>query len=618
MFNIKYFIVRIVPLFFFLILSACTTPSKQYDSINIFEVSRKVIKTGDDQAGNQEFIHLLHQSRTWIPYDQLTEDPIEVGKNAKNPAYHEDVKILDHSKEDAARSLALKIWMIEHARYTVDVVYYIFSFDLAGKAILGALCNAVKRGVDVRIMVDSIGSMSPYHNDLLALTTCANEAGYMQTEQGQKTPYKARIQAVLFNAITQNIDWVNRRSHDKMLVVDGVFPEQAMVMTGGRNISLSYHGIQANGADNHNTYRDLEVLLKPGRDHSLQASTVGDTSTMYYSLLFLHKGNHLLNPIYQPDEGDIVTFDPYKIGRIDAQKSLIQLKQLPIIKHYTDDMSAYLNTGFHDSKVMLAHELDNLTNDNVVADALENHESNKNSIHTLFNRFINDGTLRIVSPYLFIPRYRDSEGKVYQDGIKNIHQWLEKHPNNRLEIMTNSVLTSDNFMAQSVIDMDLAPRLLLPPEIRKQWLGDLKKGELNPDLVNSSEWQTLIHHPRIEIYELGKLDAASLGNGSTHYGKLHAKFIMGDKASFVGTSNLDYRSRLYNNEMGFFIEESMIQKDLKSAFESLKKLSYRWGTPEWLQMRKEIIEQGGIKGWTTKHQRSIYNFLIKTGLIWYI
>ena len=42
--------------------------------------------------------------------------------------------------------------------------------------------------------------------------------------------------------------WMNRRSHDKLLVVDGVFPGKAMVITGGRNISLSYYGLKADGS----------------------------------------------------------------------------------------------------------------------------------------------------------------------------------------------------------------------------------------------------------------------------------------------------------------------------------------------------------------------------------
>ena len=618
MFNLsilKY--IKILLVILIIYLSGCTTSSVK-QPFDVFDTSRELLKTAGINKGNEEYIRLLHQSRTWIPEHQLTEDPLEVGKNAKIPISHEDVKILGPSEDDALNSLALKVWMIENAQHTIDVVYYIFTPDLAGQAIYGALCNAVKRGVDVRIMVDSIGSLSPFHTELLALTTCADQAGFMHTVDGHQTPYKARIQAVIFNAITRSTSWSNRRSHDKIMVVDGAFPKKSIVITGGRNMSLAYYGIKEDGSNDNHVYRDLEVILKPGPQDTFAEKTVGDTSTMYYSLLFLHNGNRLLRPVYSSVEGDIVTYDPYEHERERAQASLKQLKNLPKISQRMANMSKFLNTDFYDAKVILAHEFGNLSSVDVVEDAIDNREDNKNSIRVLFERIITNASLKVISPYLFVPRYVDDNDVVFHDGIAIVHDWLKTHPSNQVNIITNSVLTSDNFLAQSVIDMDLAPRLLLSPKLRKAWLNSLEEGELNPDLIESDEWKKQINNPKINIYEMGRLDSAKLGNGNKHYGKLHAKLIMGDKASFVGTSNLDYRSRLYNNEMGFYIEDSSIQQDLNNIFEDLKKDSYRWGTPEWLQMRKEVIEQGGFKGWSTKRQRFIYNFLISTGLIWYI
>ncbi|WP_419612404.1 hypothetical protein, partial [Thiolapillus sp.] len=57
---------------------------------------------------------------------------------------------------------------------------------------------------------------------------------------------------------------------------------------------------------------------------------------------------------------------------------------------------------------------------------------------------------------------------------------------------------------------------------------------------------------------------------------------------------------------------------LDSFFESLKATSYRWGTPEWLQMRKEVMQVRGLKGWSTRNQRVIYKFMRATGLDWLI
>ena len=104
--------------------------------------------------------------------------------------------------------------------------------------------------------------------------------------------------------------------------------------------------------------------------------------------------------------------------------------------------------------------------------------------------------------------------------------------------------------------------------------------------------------------------------GSEAYGKLHAKTFFEENFGFVGTSNFDYRSRLYNNEMGFYFVDSELSNDLNQVFEELKAISLRWGSPEWLEMRERLTNAGGIKGYTTRTQRGLHKFLKRTGLIW--
>ena len=70
---------------------------------------------------------------------------------------------------------------------------------------LGALCNAVQRGVDVRFMVDSIGSISLANRKMMALESCAQNAGYLRDENGRPTKYKARVQTVIFNSLTNTL-----------------------------------------------------------------------------------------------------------------------------------------------------------------------------------------------------------------------------------------------------------------------------------------------------------------------------------------------------------------------------------------------------------------------------
>ena len=163
----------------------------------------------------------------------------------------------------------------------------------------------------------------------------------------------------------------------------------------------------------------------------------------------------------------------------------------------------------------------------------------------------------------------------------------------------------------------MAPRMLLTEELRAAWEGDTWEGETNPDVVESAEWKKMIANPRIKIYQLGKIDSEILGV-DVHYGKLHAKFILTDAVAFVGTTNLDYRSRLYNNEMGYFLNGEEVKDGLQEIFEELKQDSYLWGSPEWLEMRDKLRRTGTSKGGRVHRQRKTYDSLRNSGLKWQI
>jgi len=166
--------------------------------------------------------------------------------------------------------------------------------------------------------------------------------------------------------------------------------------------------------------------------------------------------------------------------------------------------------------------------------------------------------------------------------------------------------------------METAPRLLFTPEMRESWLAASGPEEMSAELVNSDEWHEIVSHPRLKIYEIGRLDSVKLGEGDKNYGKLHAKFYVESDIGFVGTTNFDYRSRLYNNEMGFFFLDEDLAADVQASFDDLINISYRWGSPEWFQLRKEVMGLKGMKGNSTRNQRRYYKFFKKTGFIWYL
>jgi phosphatidylserine/phosphatidylglycerophosphate/cardiolipin synthase-like enzyme len=591
----------------FILLAGCTTPGP---TDTCPANSQDFSDCPPPEAIEDPFISALYLRRTWVSADEHQVDVVDIGVALDIPEQNARTKFLGARSEDALNSLAAKIWMIENARHTIDATYYIFKRDLIGEAILGALCNAVKRGVDIRFMVDSVGSIDSTHSGLKALETCADDAGYMRNADGKLTNKRARIQVVVFNAVSNVFVRLNRRSHDKLLVVDGRFPEHAMVMTGGRNVSLSYYGINADGSPNPDTYMDAEILLRTSANPDADPYPLGALTANYYTILFLFDDNKRLSPSRTAEALGI-----YDSKQQMAQEALAKLKALPSVKTQLDAMPTYLEQGWHESEIILAHELDNLTNKKLFCGVVENLDNNDNSIQYLLRQIPGRHykQRRIVSPYLFAAQYYDEEGNLVLDSARNVRDWLEQHPESSLEIITNSVLTSDNFSAQSVIDMNMAPRLLLTPELQEAWLESRDDSEMRPDLVESEEWIKLVNHPRLKIYETGRLDDRLLG-GDVDYGKLHAKYIVMDDAGFVGTTNFDDRSGLINNEMGFFFSGEEMAKDLHADFELLKSRSYLWGSPEWLEFRRRVFELDGLKGNTSKSQRAIYKTLRAVGL----
>jgi len=602
-------------LFLLLYLGACATVSKQEPCPAGTQELPFCPPLG---AVDDPFINELYEDRTWAPGHKLDFDPIELGKAADIPVQPALTKLLGPTPHAAIDSLAAKIWMIENARHTIDFTYYIFKPDLVGYSMLGAMCSAVQRGVDIRVIVDALGSFSAANAPLKSLETCADDAGFIRNSAGEVTTKKARVQVVVFNALSKPSN-PNRRSHDKLLVKDGSFPEKAVVITGGRNVSEDYYGIRGDGSVDPDPFRDAEIILRSNSAEVDAAGelSVGKLSELYTTVLFLIDKNKRIKP--SRAEGEMRY---YRRERLKSREALEKLKSYEYFKPHLEEMPGFMTSGFHDARVRLAHELGNITDKTVTRDVEKNLERNPNSIMGILAEVSEarpDGKLaRIVSPYLFLAEYRNKKGVIVKDEAKAMRQWLRDHPEATLEIITNSVLTSDNFPAQSVIDMETAPRLLFTQEQWDAWLAAAGRDEMDSEFVNSDEWKDLVNHPRLKIYETGRLDSVLLGNGTEKYGKLHAKFLLDEDFGFIGTSNFDYRSRLYNNEMGFFVISAGLQADLNEAFDYLVDSSYRWGSPEWFQLRKEIMAKKGMKGRSTANQRRIYKTFKKTGAIWWL
>ncbi len=110
--------------------------------------------------------------------------------------------------EDAADFLDQLIRDIDQARSSISILYYIWLDDHTGQAVGQALIRAAKRGVTVRVLVDSLGSRrlfkSQIWQDMRAAGIKAKGA----------LPYRQLLKVML----TRRLDL---RNHRKITVIDG-------------------------------------------------------------------------------------------------------------------------------------------------------------------------------------------------------------------------------------------------------------------------------------------------------------------------------------------------------------------------------------------------------------
>lgn len=151
--------------------------------------------------------------------------------DAAGPPYLVDGNRLTLLTEGPARMAAL-LALIDGARHSLRVLYYIYVDDAAGRAVRDALIAAAARGVRVHLIVDGLGSEGAAQRGFFAPLT---EAG---VEMCRFVPRLGR--RYLF------------RNHQKLALAD-----EARVIIGGFNIESDYFGTIEEGA-----WRDMGLLVE--------------------------------------------------------------------------------------------------------------------------------------------------------------------------------------------------------------------------------------------------------------------------------------------------------------------------------------------------------------------
>jgi len=153
--------------------------------------------------------------------------------NPKQGVYHGNTFQL---LGDGLSSYNALIYEIEQAKESIHIMTYIFSNDRVGSAVAKALMKRAREGIQVRVLVDALGSMGrigPIAKEL-------RKAGAEVSRFMPMLPLQTKTSA-------------NLRNHRKMCIFDG---ERAIV--GGQNIDDRFMSV----AEDPDCFRDFNTLME--------------------------------------------------------------------------------------------------------------------------------------------------------------------------------------------------------------------------------------------------------------------------------------------------------------------------------------------------------------------
>ena len=130
----------------------------------------------------------------------------------------------------ASYALDARLAMIEHARSSLDLQYYLIADDSTGRPLLRALRDAAARGVRVRLLVDDLYTVD-LDRLLLGLAAAPN------VEVRLFNPFVTSRDSSGRRLLALGLDFgrLNHRMHNKLFIADGV-----MAVVGGRNLADEY------------------------------------------------------------------------------------------------------------------------------------------------------------------------------------------------------------------------------------------------------------------------------------------------------------------------------------------------------------------------------------------
>lgn len=149
------------------------------------------------------------------------------------------------------RALQWRLALIDSARHSIDLQYYVWFGDTVGKLIMFRVIDAADRGVKVRILFDDLNTMLhdmthvELRDSLLARIDRHPNIEIRVFNAWQERSLAGRV----FGTAT-DFERLNRRMHNKQMIVDN-----RAAIIGGRNLGDEYFGLNPDF-----NFHDLDVL----------------------------------------------------------------------------------------------------------------------------------------------------------------------------------------------------------------------------------------------------------------------------------------------------------------------------------------------------------------------
>ncbi len=402
-------------------------------------------------------------------------------------------------------ALDARLQLIDRARHSLDVKYYVFDNDSTGRLVLARLAAAAARGVRVRLLVDDLYTT---HSDEMLRAAAALPNVEVRLFNpfccARRSGMAGRFAASLFD-----IYRLNHRMHNKLLVADG-----AMAITGGRNIADDYF---ERGSQHH--FIDLDALFV--------GAVVGELATAFD----LYWNSPQVLPV------EVVSLSELppealraRFAELTADARVAAPLTLPAV-----DTLGYRPVGeeLDDGRLGLIWGRGAVLVDPPDKGVRDADRAWKDSLayQALMKIWTAEREVTITSPYL-IP------GPLGIDAFEALGRRQV-----RVTVLTNSLAATDE------------------PLVHTGY------ARYRPRLIDAG----------VELYELVPSRTRQnkrLGVFSSSSGRLHAKtaVVDGDK-SFIGTMNLDPRSRTQNTELGVFVESRELALEMLRVIDASRQQS---------------------------------------------